>query len=100
MTLSVFIRDHGLCPWHRGDVRHCNGNGVNLNNLIHVPTAASLALNKSRRTRNLQLFLVNPSSVGNKTAGICDYLIATGVDIVLMTETWLTFGDVMKRVQL
>ena len=70
--------------------------GVNLDNLIRVERVNTA----SRRTRDLQFALINPCSVRNKTADISDYVVTNDIDVVLMTETWLTSGDAVKRAEL
>ena len=66
---------------------------VNLNNLIRVERVAT----PSSGTRDLQLALVNSCFVLNKTADIRDYVVSNNIDIVLLTETWLTSSDAVKR---
>ena len=70
--------------------------GVNLDNLISVERVNTAP----RRTRDLQFTLVNPCSVPNKTADISDYVVTNDIDVVLMTETWLTSCDAVKRAKL
>ena len=50
--------------------------------------------------RYLQLALVNPCSVRNNSADISDYVVTNDIDVVLMTGTWLTSGDAVKRAEL
>ena len=35
----------------------------------------------------------------NKTADISDYVVSNDIDIVLLTETWLTSNDAIKRAE-
>ena len=66
--------------------------GVNLNNLIRV-VRVNIA---PRRTRDLQFALVNPCSLRNKTADINDCVVNDDIDVVLVTENWLTSGDAVQ----
>ena len=70
--------------------------GINLDNLIRVERVNTA----SRRTRDLQFARVNPCSVRNKTADISNYVLTNDIDVVLMTETWLTSGDAVKHAEL
>ena len=70
--------------------------GVNLDNLIRVERVNAA----SRRTRDLQFALVNTCSVRNKTADISDYVVTYDIDVVLMTDIWLTSGDAVNRAEL
>lgn len=68
----------------------------NLDNLIPVKKSAI----PCRSNKNLQLALVNPCSVRNKTADICEHVVSSNTDVCLFTETWLKTNDSVVRAEL
>lgn len=64
---------------------HHGQRGVNKNNLQYIRT-----VDPSSR---LSLHLMNTRSIRNKTVGIYDYAIDEDVDILVITETWLSEDD-------
>jgi hypothetical protein len=69
-----------------------SGTSCNFKNLLQVDTsAATIAAADNRRILNL--CLLNPCSICNKAADICDFTIDNKLDICVLTETWLRGND-------
>ena len=69
-------------------------NGVNKNNLVNVEITKNRP--KVFKTRNSRLALVNARSIKNKDPMLHQHLIEKGIDICIMTETWLGQTDIDK----
>ena len=65
---------------------HCitNRSTSNLNNLLDIP---------KHNNKQLNIRLWNARSACNKTVSIYDNIIENDVDIIVITETWLTESD-------
>ena len=68
--------------------------GVNKNNLISIPRAPQL-LNHQQRQQPLKFVLLNARSIRKKTLLLRDYIVEHDIDLLAITETWLThdFSD-------
>ena len=64
---------------------------VNKNNLISIPLAPRL-LNHQQRQRQqpLKFVLLNVRSIRKKTLLLRDYIVEHDIDLLAITETWLT----------
>ncbi len=65
--------------------------GVNTNNLIHVTTTSESSGNTVLPL--LDFSLLNARSVRNKCQAIKDYVVDNDIDVLAITETWLSTGD-------
>ena len=63
--------------------------GVNRNNLISIPHAPQ-QLNHEQRQQPLKFFLLNVRSIRKKTLLLRDYIVEHDIDLLAITETWLT----------
>ena len=125
VSLPVFhiLKDLNLCtvkPTHRGsrggksqqrfipvytrvnENKHQRNRINSTNDRIHPERLIYVRKSQMprRSAKNLQLTLVNPCSVRNKSADIVEYVVNTGIDVCLMTETWLKSRDAVSRAEL
>ena len=63
--------------------------GVNKNNLISIPRAPQ-QLNHQQRQQPVILVLLNVRSIRKKTLLLRDYIAEHDIDLLAITETWLT----------
>jgi len=63
--------------------------GVNKNNLISIPLTPRL-LNHQQRQQPLKFVLLNVRSIRKKTLLLRDYIVEHDIDLLAITETWLT----------
>ena len=63
--------------------------GVNKNNLISIPCAPQ-QLNHQQRQQPLIFVLLNVRSIRKKTLLLRDYIVEHDIDLLAITETWLT----------
>ena len=63
--------------------------GVNINNLISIPRAPQLP-NHQQRQQPLKFVLLNVRSIRKKTLSLRDYIVEHDIDLLAITETWLT----------
>jgi len=77
--------------------KHRHRKGLHPENLITVTTTRQLP---KRPGRSLQLALLNARSVRNKAADITEYVVSSGIDVCLLTETWLKPQDAVARAEL
>ncbi|XP_068738966.1 uncharacterized protein [Montipora capricornis] len=63
--------------------------GVNKNNLISIPRAPQ-QLNHQQRQQPLIFVLLNVRSLRKKTPLLRDYIVEHDIDLLAITETWLT----------
>jgi len=75
---------------------NCKHRQVNHNNLTTVQRSGL----PQRSSKDLHIALVNPCSVRNKTADICEHVVSSSIDICLFTETWLKGRDSVVRAEL
>ena len=67
------------------------GRGVNWDDLINIETRTNLFPNVSRKDRrSKELYICNTQSARNKIEIIRNSIIEHDIDILTMTETWLT----------
>ena len=63
--------------------------GVNLNNLVQMPTK-NVSIDRSK---HLTLVVCNTQSIKNKDTLLLDHLVNVKSDLCLITETWLSNSD-------
>ena len=66
-----------------------HADGVNKNNLISIPHAPQ-QLNHQQRQQPLKFVLLNVRSIRKKTLLLRDYIVEHDIDLLAITETWLT----------
>ena len=71
---------------------HKDAPSSNLNNLTHIICNTDL-LRSADKTVNTKFALINNRSVRNKADFIKDYIVEHHIDIVALTETWLSHDD-------
>ena len=76
----------------RGNI-HLNSikTGVNLNNLVPIAKTSNVIENKNT---HFKLGLLNARSVKNKSLEICDHIVDNSLDLVAITETWMSADGV------
>ena len=71
---------------------HTGAPSSNMNNLTHIICSTDL-LRSPNETVNTKFALINTRSVRNKADFIKDYIVEHHIDIVALTETWLSHDD-------
>ena len=71
---------------------HTGAPSSNMNNLTHIICNTDL-LRSADKTVNTKLTLINTWSIRNKADYIKDYIVEHHIDIVALTETWLSHDD-------
>ena len=71
--------------------------GVNIQNLVQVPRSAE---QNTHNASEIRFATWNAWAIRakNKSASLCDYIISNQLDILAVTETWLTGSDKDNRV--
>ena len=71
--------------------------GVNINNLVQIPRRTEQNAHNASEIR-FATWNARAVRAKNKSASLCDYIISNQLDILAVTETWLTGSDKDNRV--
>ena len=67
-------------------LKHDEQDGINLKNLISIKTDITYV---NSNVNKLSFAVVNTRSICNKITMFIDYMVNTGIDLCVVTETWL-----------
>ena len=65
----------------------------NLRNLVQVNITRQLAFRREQSAKMIMMVILNCRSVANKRLSIADFIITRDVDIMALTETWLSHDN-------
>jgi len=65
----------------------------NQRNLVQVNITRQLAFRREQSAKMIMMVILNCRSVANKRLSIADFIITRDVDIMALTETWLSHDN-------
>ena len=97
----VDIRNDQLLLQYETESRNAlhkkTASGVNINKLVQIPRSTEQNAHNASEIR-FATWNARAVRAKNKSASLCDYIISNQLDILAVTETWLTGSDKDNRV--